>query len=73
MNLPSGYAITRVDPRTCPEDQLRKIAQVRQALEHEWMPDAPLVALDVLELAARAGGEPLTRGVWRCVDPFRGP
>ncbi len=53
MNLPPGYSIVRVDPWTCPEGELRKIAQLRQALEHEWMPDDPLTALEVLERQMR--------------------
>lgn len=53
MNAASGYAIARIDPRTCPAEELREIAQLRQALEHEWMPDDPLIPLDVIEQQMR--------------------
>ena len=61
MNAPQGYRIEAFEPSKLPPAQLREAALFEQALQHERVPEDPLMDPEVIEVRLRADAP----GHWR--------
>ena len=61
MNAPQGYRIVAFEPSKLPPAQLREAALFEQALQHERVPEDPLMDPVAIEARFRASAP----GQWR--------
>lgn len=61
MNVPQGYRIEAFEPSKLPPAQLREAALLEQGLQHERVPEDPLMDPEVIEVRLRADSP----GHWR--------